>query len=40
MLVSKKQSITLDSIKKHVNELKIIVHNKNDFQYAEEQRKI
>ena len=38
-LSPKKQSITLDSIKKHVNELKIIVHNKNDFQYAEEQRK-
>ena len=38
-LSPKKQSITLDSIKKYVNELKIIVHNKNDFQYAEEQRK-
>ena len=38
-LSPKKQSITLDSIKKHVNELKIIVHNKNDFLYAEEQRK-
>ena len=38
-LSPKKQSITLDSIKKHVNDLKIIVHNKNDFQYAEEQRK-
>ena len=33
-LSPKKQSITLDSIKKHVNELKITVHNKNDFQYA------
>jgi len=38
-LSPKKQSVTLDSIKKHVNELKIIVHNKNDFQYAEQQRK-
>ncbi len=38
-LSPKKQSITLDSIKKHVNELKIIIHNKNDFQYAEDQRK-
>ena len=38
-LSPKKQSITLDSIKKHVNELKVIIHNKNDFQYAEEQRK-
>jgi len=38
-LSPKKQSTTLDSIKKYVNELKIIVHNKNDFHYAEEQRK-
>ena len=37
-LSPKKQSITLDSIKKYVNELKIIVHNKNDLHYAEEQR--